>query len=128
MRLLLDTHVIVWLLEDDPRLTEQARSMLLDRDNMLFYSDASLWEIELKHQAHPDGGIDGAALDGYCRKCDFHHLSIQKEHIFATAGLAPVHRDPFDRLLMAQAECERMKLVSHDGNIAKYELDSVVPI
>ena len=128
MRVLLDTHVLVWVFEDDPRLTKTARDMLGNPDNMFFYSDASVWEIGLKHLAHPDKAIDGRAFDELCRESGFYHLSIQREHVLESLDLPLVHRDPFDRLLIAQAGCERMKLMSHDANIGRYELGYLLAI
>ena len=128
MRLLLDTHVLVWMLQDDPLLSKRARDLLADESNALAYSDVSLWEIALKNQAHPGQGMDEKALDRFCADSDIGHLAIDKLHIFATADLPPVHSDPFDRLLIAQALCERMSLVTHDGRIAQYELGCIIPV
>jgi PIN domain nuclease of toxin-antitoxin system len=121
MRLLLDSHVAIWALVDDARLSERARELLLDEANELIVSVASLWEIAIKHSlgrgAMP---FSGAAAMGYFRDAGYLLLDIRPEHAAATGDLPPHHADPFDRMLIAQARVEPMHLVTHDAMIGRY--------
>ena len=128
MRLLLDTHILIWMFEDNDKLSQAARNLVFDKDNVLFCSDVSVWEVSLKHFTHPDRGITALEFDELCRESDLHFLSIRKEHIFCSEELEAVHFDPFDRLLLAQAKCECMHLVSHDRYIAQYSSVNVISV
>ncbi len=118
MRLLLDTHVILWWMANDPALKPDARSAISEKSNLVYVSAASLWEIVLKHglgKLHlPEDWADVLMRE------PFRQLSVSWEHALAVAQLPPVHKDPFDRFLVAQCLAEEMTLVTHDSVLQHY--------
>ena len=114
MRLLLDTHIMLWCLEDSPRLTARARDLVTDPSNDVLVSAASLWEVAIKH-ALGRLQLDLATLEPGLRKTGFEQLDITGSHALAVAHLPEHHRDPFDRLLAAQSIAEGLRLVTHDS-------------
>ncbi len=134
MNLLLDTHILLWALTDDPRLDERARKLILDEKNEIYYSILSLWEIELKRLAHPDAmTITAKELAEYCAQAGYMRLPLQEQHIFALENLrrkpdAPVHKDPFDRLLICQACTEGMAFITHDALISGYDEKCILTV
>ena len=126
MNLLLDTHILIWALNEDPALPETARKLILDPDNVIYYSTASVWEIAIKHAAHPDNvEFTGKELSGFCKEAGFHCLEVKDRHVFALETLqrpedAPRHNDPFDRILVSQAKAENMVFLTHDSLIPYY--------
>ena len=132
MNLLLDTHVLLWTLTGDARLSERARQLILDEDNAIYYSTASIWEISIKHAIHPESlTFSGKALSEYCREAGYLPLEIRDKHIFSLETLtrpeeAPPHKDPFDRILLAQAKSENMWFLTHDTLIPCYNEKCVV--
>ena len=126
MRLLLDTHIVIWALADDPKLPQQARELLLDAGNEFYVSAVSLWEIVIKRALHPrELPFSGKDFCNACRRAGFGLLAADAEHVLAVEGLrrgadAPPHKDPFDRLLIAQAKTEEMRLVTHDALLSGY--------
>ena len=126
MKLLLDTHILLWTLSDDVQLPEKARKLLENEENEVYYSLVSLWELQIKLLAHP-GQMDFTAkqVADYCSESGFYKLPIREEHIFCLQNLkrpesAPVHKDPFDRLLICQAMEENMLFITHDHLIPDY--------
>ena len=121
MKILLDTHILLWALGDSPLLTEQARSFIADEANECFFSPVSLAEIAIKHQKHPEqitlsaGEIRAALITSGYRE-----LTYSARHAAAMDNLPPHHADPFDRMLVAQALSEGVKFMSHDDKVAKY--------
>jgi PIN domain nuclease of toxin-antitoxin system len=121
MRLLLDTHLILWWEADDPRLSETVRRLVRDEADSVHVSRASLWEIAIKRSL----GRLQLNLERFVRqvgKDGFEWLDIRNAHLLAVAGL-PVfddHRDPFDRLLVAQSLTEPLLLVTVDATLARY--------
>lgn len=128
MHCLLDTHILIWMFTDDSRLSANARKIIEDENNTLLYSDVSLWEVALKHQSHPRGNIDGERFSFFCESSDLHSLAINKKHILHVQNLPLIHHDPFDRLLISQSVCEDVYLISHDGNISKYDLPTIIHV
>jgi PIN domain nuclease of toxin-antitoxin system len=124
VRLLLDTHIAVWALLDADRLPAQARQLIADEANDVSVSAASVWEIAIKHASRrpaPSGmPISGEQAVGLFRKAGYNLLSITPAHAAAVEGLPPLHADPFDRLLVAQALIGPMRLVTHDKALAAY--------
>lgn len=126
MKLLLDTHILLWALTDDARLPVKARKLIEDVDNDICYSVVSPWEVQLKHDLHPDKLAIGAReFAGYCEQSGFRQLPIRLQHVFGLETLeredgAGVHKDPFDRILVCQASAEKMLLVTHDARIGEY--------
>lgn len=134
MKILLDTHILLWAISNDARLPEKARKLILNEDNEIYYSMVSLWEVEIKHLAHPDVlTISAEELAEYCGQSGFQELQIHETHIFAMSGLkreegTPPHKDPFDRMLICQAIVENMIFVTHDSLIPGYNEPCIVAV
>jgi PIN domain nuclease of toxin-antitoxin system len=121
MRLLLDTHVALWALVDDQRLPARGRGLILDPANRIAVSAASLWEIAIKHGlGRGDMPISGVEALRWVNEAGFDLLAMTPEHAVAVERLPDHHRDPFDRMLVAQAMTEPMHLVTHDAQVARY--------
>jgi PIN domain nuclease of toxin-antitoxin system len=124
MQILLDTHILLWALADDPTLPEEARSLLSDERNQLWVSAVSIWEISIKHAlGRGDMPLSGGDALRYCRLAGYRWLDVRPEHAAAIEDLPRIHADPFDRMLLAQALTEPMKLLTHDAKIAQYHSD-----
>jgi PIN domain nuclease of toxin-antitoxin system len=118
-RLLLDTHVLLWWLAGDPNLPAEVGERI-DTELEVFVSPASIWEIEIKRVA---GKLEAPAdLVDVIEGSGVTELPIRYRHAELAGRLPPVHRDPFDRLLVAQAMSERLTLVSRDANIRRYDV------
>jgi PIN domain nuclease of toxin-antitoxin system len=125
MRLLLDTHSFLWFAEGDPRLSSAARALMEAAENTLLVSIASLWEIAIKASL---GKLDlqepfGTLIPRLLGEADIDLLGITVDHLTAVAALPFHHRDPFDRLLVAQAQVEQLPIVSHDAILDAYGTD-----
>jgi PIN domain nuclease of toxin-antitoxin system len=124
MRLLLDTHIALWAIADSPRLSARARELIDDPDNEIAVSAATIWEISIKHAlargAPNDMPISGQEALGYFRDAGFSLLDITPGHAVCVEGLPPLHTDPFDRLLIAQALTTPLRLLTHDATVAAY--------
>lgn len=121
MSYLLDSHVLLWWLEDSPRIRAALRNTLIDPQVRVLVSAASVWEIGIKQalgklQA-PESIIDLLQDEG------FEELAITGTHAAAAASLPALHRDPFDRMLVAQARLDRLTLITHDETINMYDVD-----
>lgn len=120
MSLLLDTHVVLWWLADDPTLSDDVKSRL-DADPDVYVSSATVWEVAIKQAI---GKISQPAdLPEVIRGSGFRELPIRSEHAIVAGRLPLLHRDPFDRMLIAQAKCENLTLVTRDARCQKYEVD-----
>ena len=131
MNLLLDTHVLVWWITDDPALTESARKLIANRENQIYYSIVSLWETEIKRSVRSGGlGYSVEQIVSYCQDYDFPMLPLRVSHILGLrdlkrkAGTAP-HKDPFDKIMLCQAMAEDMLFVTHDYKLAGYDTDCI---
>lgn len=131
MRLLLDTHIAIWAIADHPNLSAKARVLIEAEDNQIYVSAATVWEISIKHALARGGPndmpISGQEALGYFRDAGFELLDITPAHAAAVESLAPIHTDPFDRLLVAQALTEPLRLLTHDARVAAYS-DLVIKI
>ncbi len=128
MNLLLDTHVALWAITDSPRLTVRARQLIASPRSSIWISAATIWEITIKHGLHcGDMPVSGQDALRYFRESGYRLLAIEPEHAAAIADLAPHHQDPFDRMLVAQALTEPMRLVTHDAVVARYS-DSIIAV
>ncbi|WP_260295513.1 type II toxin-antitoxin system VapC family toxin [Sedimenticola hydrogenitrophicus] len=120
MSYLLDSHVLLWWLEDSPRIGSATRKILANPDVRILVSAASVWEIGIKQalgKLHaPESVVDLLHEEG------FEELAISGKHAEAAARLPPLHRDPFDRLLVAQARLENLTLITHDRAIEAYDV------
>lgn len=121
MRLLLDTHTLLWVLTDAPQLAENARGAILDASNVVAVSPVSGWELETKRSL---GKLDAPTdLVEQVDRLHFAAIPITLEH-GVTAGRLPLHhRDPFDRMLVAQAQLEDFTIVTRDSRIALYDVE-----
>lgn len=126
MRLLLDTHIALWALADDQRLGKEARDLISDPANVVHVSAASVWEIAIKHSlrrgAVPFSGSDAMR---HFSEAGYDWLPISPAHAAAVESLPPLHGDPFDRLLVAQALTEPLRLLTRDPLVAGYS-DSIL--
>ena len=126
MKILLDTHILLWVLSNDAKLSEKARNLVENEENEIYYSIVSLWEVELKRLAHPEAmPVCAKELAEYCEQSGFQRILVMEKHIYALAGLkreenALPHKDPFDRMLICQAATENMLFVTHDSLIPGY--------
>jgi PIN domain nuclease of toxin-antitoxin system len=131
VRLLLDTHVALWAIADDDRLSAKARRLIDDAENDIVVSAATVWEISIKHALARDGPndmpISGEEALGYFKDAGFELLSISPTHAAAVEALPPLHADPFDRILIAQALTTPLRLLTHDQRIAGYS-DLVIAV
>jgi PIN domain nuclease of toxin-antitoxin system len=124
MRLLIDTHALLWWLADDPALSASARKHLARAGNTIFVSSASAWEIATKFRIGklPDAGDLLADFAGYLSRERFEGLAISTDHA-VRAGLLPgPHKDPFDRMLIAQAQAENLPILSNDSAFDTYSV------
>ena len=134
MNLLLDSHILIWALTEDARLSEKARQLIIDPNNVIYYSTVSVWEISIKHANHPeDLEFSGKELSAYCQAAGFLQLEIRDKHVHALETLiredgAPPHKDPFDRMLLAQAKAENMSLLTHDALLPYYNEKCVISV
>lgn len=128
MRILLDTHIILWAVTDSPKLPAAAREMIQDGHNQIYFSAASIWEVAIKHALAPEQlPVSSADLLKYVEQSGYAELPISAEHATAVERLPPVHKDPFDRILVAQACAEPMRLITQDRTLEKYG-SSVFPV
>ncbi len=121
MRFLLDTHFILWLPIGGRGIKRNARALLENSSNEFLFSAASLWEIALKRARYRGTfGFDPREIQRQMLENGYEELPIQSQHVFALEALAPIHRDPFDRLLIAQAIVEGITLLTVDAAVARY--------
>ena len=121
MKLLLDTHLLIWAAGFPERLPVEARELIEDKDNDLFFSAASLWEVAIKSAlGREDFAVDARLLRRGLLDNDYCELPVASEHAVASDGLPPIHKDPFDRLLIAQAAVEGFMLLTVDQAVARY--------
>jgi PIN domain nuclease of toxin-antitoxin system len=126
VNLLLDTHIALWAIADSPRLPGRARELIEAEGNTLWVSVASVWEIAIKHAlARGDMPVSSEQALGYFRQAGYRLLPVEAEHAVAVEALPPHHADPFDRLIVAQALTEPLRLLTHDPKLAPYS-DTVI--
>lgn len=121
MNFLLDTHTLIWALENNPTLSENARNAIIKGENMIFVSSASAWEISIKKAI---GKLQ--APDNLYQEIKLHRfteLKINFEHAQLAGKLPDIHKDPFDRMLIAQAMIEKLTFITRDKLIAQYNVN-----
>ncbi|MDA0337590.1 MAG: type II toxin-antitoxin system VapC family toxin [bacterium] len=120
MRLLLDTHALLWWLDDAPELSATARAAIAGGDNVVFVSAATIWEIRIKQAI---GKLQiSADFEQVLDDQGFDCLDVTSRHAHALANLPLHHRDPFDRMLIAQARVERLKIITLDASFSSYDV------
>ena len=121
MRLLLDTHLLLWVADQHERLSARAHRLIGDPDNEPLFSAASLWEIAIKHALrHTNFRYDPRVMRRALLDNRYEELPVTGEHAVAIAKLPPLHRDPFDRMLVAQSIVEGITLLTSDPLVAQY--------
>lgn len=121
MKLLLDTHLLIWAAEGIDSVPPGARAPMADPENELFFSVASLWEIAIKlGLGRADFQIDARVLRRGLIDNGYSELPILSEHAVAIDALPPIHKDPFDRMLITQATVEGITLLTDDATVAQY--------
>ena len=125
MNLLLDTHVLLWALDNDPSLSQAARKAIIDGDNIVFVSAATAWEIAIKRALGKLNAPTGDYLEEL-RRHRFTPLDITSEHALAVERLPSHHADPFDRILVAQAQIEKLTLITRDSRIQAYDVRTII--
>lgn len=118
MRLLLDTHVVLWWLAADPRLGDDVKDLIRTEPDV-FVSPVTTWEVAIKQA---QGKLGPANLPERVMGVDFRELPVRSSHAVVAGRLPPIHRDPFDRMLVAQAKCEGLTLATADTAIHKYDV------
>jgi len=121
MKFLLDTHLLLWAVAESKKLPPRARAEIENLDNELFFSAASLWEVTIKRGlGRADFTVDPRLLRRGLIDNGYIELPITSEHAVAVDGLPPLHKDPFDRLLVAQSVVEGITLLTADRLVAQY--------
>lgn len=121
MKLLLDTHLLLWAAQGIEHLPIDAQTLMSDFENELFFSVASLWEIVIKcGLGREDFKVDPRILRRSLLDNGYHELPILSEHVVAVGSLPTIHKDPFDRLLVAQAIVDGIMLLTADIQVSKY--------
>ena len=121
MTLLLDTHLLLWAAGDPGQLSSKAQDLLSDPATELMFSTASIWEIVIKNAlGRDDFSVDPRQLRDGLIQNDYSELEIRSEHALAVGSLPPIHKDPFDRILIAQAQVENITLLTTDDMVARY--------
>jgi PIN domain nuclease of toxin-antitoxin system len=121
VNLLLDTHYLLWAAAREDLLSVQARELIEDKANRLWFSVASLWEVAIKRALdRPDFRTDAGTLRAGLLSAGYEELAVEGRHVLVLSALPSLHRDPFDRLLLAQATAEGMRLLTADSRLAIY--------
>lgn len=121
MKLLLDTHLLLWAAGEPERLSREARILIDNPENELLFSAASLWEVAIKRGlGRADFQVDARLLRRGLLDNGYSELPIISDHVVATESLPPIHKDPFDRVLVAQATVEGMLLLTIDSQLSQY--------
>jgi PIN domain nuclease of toxin-antitoxin system len=121
VKLLLDTHLLLWSAGQPERLSKEARALIESPQNELFFSSASLWEVVIKRGlGRDDFKVDARLLRRGLLDNGYSELPIGSEHVVAVDNLPPIHKDPFDRVLVAQAQVEGIILLTADPTVAEY--------
>ena len=132
MKLLLDTHILLWYVTNDSKLSVQAKTWIDDLQNEVYYSLVSLWEVSIKHQISSSKmPVSDEELSVYAEQSGIRCLNLTKRHISLIKTLhrnenAKPHHDPFDRILICQAKAENMMFITHDSLIPDYGESCVV--
>lgn len=130
--ILLDTHIILWAMQNNSKLNAMMKSYILNPANRIYYSIASMWEVQIKYMVGKMP-ISGIEFMHYCEQSGYHKLPIDDSHVVELAGLerdenAPPHNDPFDRIMISQAKAEGFLFLSHDSMLEAYNEPCVIQV
>jgi PIN domain nuclease of toxin-antitoxin system len=136
MKILLDTHIALWAISEDVKLPKKACKLILNEDNEIYYSTASVWEITIKHMVKPHKIYEsGKEFVEDCNAMGYKNLPIYNRHVslietlvFDDEGKNIEHHDPFDRILIAQAKAEGMVLLSGDAKLPYYHESCIITV
>lgn len=135
MKILLDTHILIWFHTRDSELSEKAWKILLNPENEIFYSSVNIWETQIKYLKHKDEiNFSGEELENICKKARLKCLNVESKHCIELKTLsysenAPrLHKDPFDKILICQAKTENMLLMTHDSLIPFYNEPCILSV
>lgn len=121
MKLLLDTHILLWVAQGSEQLSNKARSLIENPENQLYFSAASLWEISIKNKlGRPDFKVDLAVLRRNLLDNGYEEITINSAHTIGVDALPNIHKDPFDRMLIAQTVVEGITLMTAANVVAEY--------
>lgn len=120
MNLLADTHLILWGANAPEKISETARALIDDPSNEAWFSAASMWEVAIKRARHRNFDADVQVLRRGLLANGWRELSVHSDHVVAVLDLPPIHNDPFDRMLVAQAKVEGLTLLTSDKLVARY--------
>lgn len=123
--MLLDTHIFLWWLFDDPKLSTSLRTIIADTEQTIFISSASVWEVATKYRLGklPQAESIATNLPYWIDSAGFTPLAISPEHAQLAGSWKQLHRDPFDRMLVAQAKLENMSLATVDAELYQFEIE-----
>lgn len=127
---LLDTHVLIWFLTDNrKKLSPQTLAIFHDESQTLYFSTASIWEMSIKHNlGRPDFQYDPTQIANELLNLGFEMLNISLEHTLRVKNMPLIHNDPFDRLLIAQAERENLTFLTADNAVIQYDKNFIVDV
>ena len=121
MKLLLDTHILLWAAGEPEQLSSKAKALIEDLENQLYFSAASMWEISIKNKlGRADFRVDLSVLRRNLLDNGFEEITINSAHTIGVDALPNIHKDPFDRILIAQTAVEGITLITADGLVAEY--------
>ena len=132
MKILLDTHIALWAVLKTEALSSETKEILLSKNNEIFYSVISIWEVSLKHSINPENmKITASEFRQLCQDSGFIEIPIEHQHILGLDSLTqkegyPEHKDPFDRLLLSQAVTEKAKFLTHDSKISTFDTGNII--
>ena len=138
MNLLLDTHILLWVLSGDRRLPKKAAELIEDENNTIYYSVISMWEVEIKHIMHPNElTVTSHELAEYCEQSGFLTLPLEQKdidvlhllHYKLPEGVSEgIHKDPFDRILICQAKANGFMFMTHDSRLPGYGESCIISL
>lgn len=134
MKILLDTHILIWLHTNDEQLSEKARKIILDPANTVYFSAVNIWKIQIKYQKSPENfPYNPKLIMELNRMANIRCVPVLPQHSLVLSTLsypqnAPRHNDPFDRMLICQAKAENMLLMTHDSLIPNYDEPCIVSV
>lgn len=134
MNILLDTHIAIWAISNHRNLSAKARGLITDPDNTIYFSSVSVWEVLLKHDSPKNNLLlTPEEFVEYCEESGYYQLNMKSKHVIAAASLDiskidQEHRDPFDRLLLAQAKAENYSFLTHDHRLPLYNESCVITV